>query len=189
MIDLRNTELPSRLEIGGELFDINTGFRTWISVGELLDKSEVPWLDISALVFVDNVLPVGTEWVKQVLEFYKSPNPVPKSSGSSSERVVDYIIDGDYIVAAFQQAYGIDLTDPELDMHWHRFLALFRGLPEDATMSRIMGYRCWKPSKKRHDAVIRELKSKWTLPERGEDAEAAEERKRRVLELFNERYS
>lgn len=56
-------------------------------------------------------------------------------------------------------------------------------------MSRIMGYRCWKPSKKKHDAVIRELKSKWTLPERGEDAEAAEERKRRVLELFNERYS
>lgn len=189
MIDLRNTGLPSRIEIGGELFDIDTGFRTWLSVGELLDRSEVPWLDISALVFVDNVLPVGTEWVRRVLEFYKSPNPVPKSSGSSSERAVDYIIDGDYIVAAFQHAYGIDLTDPALDMHWHRFLALFRGLPDDTAMSRIIGYRSWRKGGKRHEAVMADLKRRWALPERAEDSEEAESEKARVLELFNGRYS
>lgn len=189
MIDLRNNGLPDCLEVGGELFDIDTGFRTWLAVGDMLGKRKVPWLDIAELVFKEPVVPVGTEWTRAVLDFYESRNATPRDSGGASVRVADYVLDGDYIVAAYQQAYGIDLTDPALEMHWHRFLALFRGLPDDTTMSRIMGYRSWKPSKKKHEDVMRELKSKWALPERGEDAEAAEERKRRVLELFNERYS
>ena len=189
MIDLRSDGLPDCLEVGGELFDIETGFRTWLSVGDMLGKRKVPWLDIAALVFKDAVVPMGTEWTRAVLDFYESRNAIPRDSGSASVRVVDYVLDGDYIVAAFQQSYGIDLTDPALDMHWHRFLALFRGLPDDTTMSRIMGYRSWKPSKKKHEAVMNEIKRAWTLPERSEDVEVDEMEKRRVLELFNERYS
>lgn len=189
MIDLRNNVLPDCLEVDGELFDIDTGFRTWLKVGDMLGKRKVPWLDIAALVFRDAVVPVGTEWTRAVLDFYESRNATPRESGGASVRVVDYVLDGDYIVAAFQHAYGIDLTDPELEMHWHRFLALFRGLPDDTTMARIMGYRSWKQSKKKHEAVMQELKRRWTLPERAEDVEEAEREKARVLELFNERYS
>ena len=42
-------------------------------------------------------------------------------------------------MAAFQQAYGIDLTTTKL--HWWRFKALFAALPEDTRMFQIMSYR------------------------------------------------
>ena len=44
-----------------------------------------------------------------------------------------------YIVAAFQQAYGIDLTREKL--HWFRFRALFAALPEETLMAKIMSWR------------------------------------------------
>lgn len=59
-----------------------------------------------------------------------------KGSGGTATVSFDYAFDADYIVAAFQQAYGIDLTVTQ--MHWWRFRALFRALPEDTLMARIM---------------------------------------------------
>ena len=86
-----------------------------------------------------------------VRRFYRDPVPpleVPASfqamlrfftSGGTATVSFDYAFDADYIVAAFQQAYGIDLTVTQ--MHWWRFRALFRALPEDTLMARIMSWR------------------------------------------------
>ena len=62
-----------------------------------------------------------------------------KGSGGTATVSFDYSFDADYIVAAFQQPYGIDLTVTQ--MHWWRFQALFRALPEDTLMARIMSWR------------------------------------------------
>nr|DAL35159.1 MAG TPA_asm: hypothetical protein [Caudoviricetes sp.] len=62
-----------------------------------------------------------------------------KGSGGTATVSFDYSFDADYIVAAFQQAYGIDLTTAQ--MHWWRFRALFRALPEDTLMAKIMSWR------------------------------------------------
>ena len=68
-------------------------------------------------------------------------------------------------MGSFQHAYGIDLTDPSCDMHWHRFLALFRSLPDDSMMSRIMAYRTWeKGSKDSYERRMQKAKSSWALP-------------------------
>lgn len=61
------------------------------------------------------------------------------SSAGSYEIAFDYASDAPYIVAAFQQTYGIDLTTST--MHWWRFRALFLSLPEDTLMHKIM---CWR---------------------------------------------
>ena len=61
------------------------------------------------------------------------------SSDPQDEPVLDYRCDADYIVGAFQQAYGIDLTTEK--MHWFRFRALFAALPEDTLMAKIMSWR------------------------------------------------
>ena len=42
-------------------------------------------------------------------------------------------------MAAFQQAYGIDLTREKV--HWFRFRALFAALPEETLMAKIMSWR------------------------------------------------
>ena len=80
-----------------------------------------------------------------MIEFYKAGEKAAESAAAesstapSSGLAFDYQCDAGYIVAAFQQAYGIDLTAST--MHWWRFRALFLSLPEDTLMHKIM---CWR---------------------------------------------
>ena len=116
-------------------------------------------------------------WHDGALEFWQSPVPCPHRQGAGSgPRTLDLAADGDYLVGSFQQAYGIDLTDPGLDMHWHRFQALLRSLPQDAIVSRIAGWRSWTPAKsrKKPDEAARQLRDAWSL-ERIQDGEAIAE--------------
>lgn len=159
MIDLRFNELPSQIECDGFFYDINTDFRVWIEFERVLREDRALWWGIFA-----NETPESLNWVGSAIEFLQSRNATPRPSGSSADRAFDYILDGDYIVAAFQQAYCIDLTVCEY-MHWHRFTALMNGLPEETKLAKIMEYRLYKPSKKKPDDMMRELKAAWRLPE------------------------
>lgn len=164
MIDLRVKELPSRLEWDGGSCVINTDFRVWIEFGEWLKKRKM-YLGI----FPHRIQPKGTDWQAAALRFFQCPNEVPRATRTSHIRSLDYIIDGSFIVASFQQAYGIDLTS--CDMHWHRFCALMDGLPDDTKMSKIIGYRTYNPSdeKRKHSDLMREQQMRWALPQEEED--------------------
>ena len=79
---------------------------------------------------------------KALVEFYTAgPQEVADRPGSSrtEELALDYVTDGPAIVAAFQQAYGIDLTRARL--HWWRFKALMSNLPEETQLAKIIGFR------------------------------------------------
>lgn len=179
MIDLRKPALPDCLIVAGGRYPIYTGFRTWISFEHDITERGL----CMPYIFVEDV-PDDASWVDAAIGFLSSPNDTPRSIRQPTERAVDYVADGDYIVAAFQQAYGIDLTDPSLSLHWHRFLALFRGLPDSTLMAQAMGYRTWRHDKRDGDVVARELKEAWKL-----DGGPTERQKADVLKLFNERYS
>ena len=58
------------------------------------------------------------------------------SSDPQDEPVLDYRCDADYIVGAFQQAYGIDLTADKV--HWWRFKALLHALPPETSLGKIV---------------------------------------------------
>ena len=159
MIDLRNRELPSRIEWDGGSCAIKTDFRTWITFGEMLKENQI-YLGI----FPNYKAPEGDDWQIAAYRFYQCPNEVPRATRISNTRILDYIIDGQFIVASFQQAYGIDLTS--CDMHWHRFNALLDGLPDDTKLSKIMSYRSYEPSdeKRKHSELMQEQKMRWALP-------------------------
>ena len=80
-----------------------------------------------------------------MIEFYKAGEKAAESAAAesstapSSGLAFDYQCDAGYIVAAFQQAYGIDLTREKV--HWFRFRALFAALPEETLMAKIMSWR------------------------------------------------
>ena len=78
-----------------------------------------------------------------LLWFYRCGRKAEKRSahGGSARpvRAYDFEQDAALILAAFQQAYGIDLTATR--MHWWRFRALFDGLPADCRICKIMEYR------------------------------------------------
>lgn len=159
MIDLRFNDLPSQIECDGIFYEIDTDFRTWIEFERVMREKNGAWHGI----FKDE-MPPSDNWVDSAIEFLVSQNVTPRPTGNSNDRAFDYILDGDYIVAAFQQAYGIDLTSIEY-MHWHRFNALMKGLPEETKMSKIMEYRLYKQSKKKPEEQMKELKSIWRLPD------------------------
>lgn len=172
MIDLRFPGLPSQLECGGNFYEIKTSFRTWIHFDYILRTKKIAWDGI----FIGGV--PECEWISAALEFLKSENATPRTQENKDSRLIDYILDGDYIVAAFQQAYGIDLTKE--DMHWHRFKALLVSLPEQTLMSKIISYRGWIKKKYDHDADMRKLRQEWTLPDVDE-----KEKKEALLEWAN----
>ena len=106
---------------------------------------------------------------KALMEFYtaggrEAPERSDCSSRHTDELALDYVIDAPVIVAAFQQAYGLDLTTQRV--HWWRFKALLSSLPEETLMAKIMGYRTMDLSKL--DGEMREryaeLKEQFALP-------------------------
>lgn len=170
MIDLRYKGLPSAIECGGRLLRLKTDFRLWIEFERVLREKQVAWWGVL------EEPPENDEWVPGALEFLESKNVRPVYPNSGGERMFDFVLDGDYIVASFWQAYGIDLTSIDY-MHWHVFKALFNGLPKDTKMAEIIGYCSWEPSRKKYEDSMRELKNAWRLRD-----PATEEAKRDALE-------
>lgn len=104
---------------------------------------------------------------KALVEFYTAgPQEVADRPGSSrtEELALDYVTDGSAIVAAFQQAYGIDLTRARL--HWWRFKALMSNLPEETQLVKIIGFRTADPAQFQGAERERraELKERFALP-------------------------
>lgn len=113
---------------------------------------------------------VFVELWQGVIDFYLAgeqaaePAAAKPASRPDTGPAFDYRRDAPYIVAAFQQAYGIDLTTEKL--HWFRFRALFAALPEDTLMAKIINWRTldladYEGSMREHYAA---LKERFALP-------------------------
>lgn len=82
--------------------------------------------------------------VGELVWFYhcgEEPDGKSAAKAASSERAYDFEEDAAYIYAGFRSAYGIDLADEDLFLHWWEFMALFISLPEDTKMAQRMFYR------------------------------------------------
>lgn len=177
MIDLRRGGLPHVLTVAGEEYEIETSFRAWIEAErQVREDGTCPYWVYKELP------PITEDWQTPVLDFLSAAPSTPRAKQGAPVRVLDLIEDGAYIVAAFQQAYGIDLTDKATDMHWHRFRALLMGLPQETQLSKIMGYRSYDAGKARRkqEAVMNELRTMWALP-RGKSTEDALEMQQQMF--------
>lgn len=172
MIDLREKGLPNQIKVGNSFFAINTDFREWLKFSENIKNKDIDYENISDL-FVDG-LPISIwimrseDIIKALEDFFINKNATPReSSDNSNENIIDYILDGEYIVGSFMSAYGIDLTT--VDMHWHLFKALFLSLPDSAKIRQIMSMRAYKKSNESYDQTSLKLKEDWRLPDMTDD--------------------
>lgn len=182
MINLKRKGLPDCIyDAWGEPVFLDTDFRKWIDFPDRMEKAKggdfMPYTEL----FLDTAPTPTDEIINQIQDFYYIKPEVPRDSGNSGPELLDYDIDADYIFAAFMQSYGIDLV--ETDLHWHKFLALITALPDDTTLSRIMGYRGYDGKSK--DVGYKEymkLKQMWELPVKRTEEE------QEMIDEFNEMF-
>lgn len=133
-------------------YKINTDFRVGIKITSILENADnvedfmddiidllwgngVPTtLSEDGLVIVDyDLIQETILWFRcggnPVFEMRKAKRRQTKQS-ELTETAYDFEEDSGYILAAFIQQYGIDLT--ETNMHWFKFLALFKALTDNA---------------------------------------------------------
>lgn len=143
MINILTENLPETVIIDDTEVRINTDFRISLQF-EMLVQSDIPKKDkiLKALKLYYPKIPRNIKKaVECIIEFYSgfeiSESKSEKSKKSSP--VYSFRYDSDYIYSAFLQAYNIDLSTEK--MHWYKFRALFRSLPDNCEIVKIMGYR------------------------------------------------
>ena len=168
-------ELPESVEIDGKEWQINTDFRVGILFelciqdDTLSDMEQA--LTIINLVFpnIPNNLPAAME---AAIWFYRCGEESDTKKANATEEeaprqklIYSFEHDADWIYAAFLETYGIDLS--ECSMHWWKFKALLRALPETAQFVKIMGYRSMKITdtmSKKEKEYYRKMKKIYALP-------------------------
>lgn len=157
---------------------ISTNFRTGILFERALLDPQLDDLEklqtalslyFPGVIFDNDVL---DEAIGRMMWFYRcGADPVETTDtgadgDTDSDLPFSYEHDADYIYSAFMQAYGLDLARQPL--HWWQFRALFRSLPEDTQLVKIIGYRTMKlPAKmsKEQRQHYEKLKRVYALPQ------------------------
>lgn len=148
--------LVSSITIDGRAYPIKTDFRTWLRLG----SGQIEPEDI----FVSDI-PDMSSAIVGILEFMAGPLEEGSQEPETGAQLIDYEIDSECIFAGFLQAYGVDLT--VTDLHWHKFVALLKALPEETILSKIISYRSYEGD----DEEMNKLKRLYSLPVKLTEAE------------------
>lgn len=173
MIDLKKVKLPSTIEVGGSFFEIKTDFRTWLAFSELCSDEDTT-LDDFDFIYKESVPENKALAFSQLVQFYNPPREYPKSTGDSNNiKVLDYVVDADFIYSAFLEQYNIDLLATDkfghatVNLHWWQFTALLSSL-YGTKLNEIMEFRSFEPDgkdKSQHQKQMKKLKKAWELPQ------------------------
>lgn len=130
--------------------DFATDFRLWVRYDNLSSRARTPEDEAAVLAYAQQHLVHGAltrENLDAFLRFYSCGEEQQTQQQrklqlvGSTPRGLDFAVDGPLLWAAFLQAYGIDLHDPALHLHWWEFMALLRALPEDCRICTIIDWR------------------------------------------------
>ena len=142
MINFLTHPLPDSVSVCGEDYPINTDFRVWIEIQNILSDNILSSADkiinFLSLAFISPTLPPSLEDALSALSGFLSPLPKGEGNGGNTTPAFSFIYDGGLIYAAFLSQYGIDLSSARL--HWWRFLALFYAL-NNCKFTDIIGIR------------------------------------------------
>lgn len=156
---------PESITVNGVDYPVDTDFRVWVKFqGVLLadgtnDEKAVKVCELMA----EMGLPKTKEALDAMLSFYSGASTENQTGSGGNVKAYDFEKDSEYIFSAFLDSYGIDLTTERL--HWWRFKALFKSLPEDCQMCKIMMYRTVDIKKvpKEQRKFYREMKARYSL--------------------------
>lgn len=157
--------LPDTITVCGKEYPVDTDFRAWVKFQGILladESTDVKAIKICNLMESMSV-PQTKESLDAMIKFYSGASTENKTESGGNVQSYDLERDSEYIFSAFLDSYGIDLTTEKL--HWWRFKALFKSLPENCQMCKIMMYRTidLKKVPKEQRSFYREMKQKYSL--------------------------
>ena len=188
---LLSDPLPTTIELNGIPYEIDTDFKTMLIIEELLEDNSIQegarLARALELLYIDNIEPYLIDEAISGLFWYWSMGSEKEDRGNQPDKKVDnssifsYRYDAPYIYSAFKTQYNIDLIDENL--HWWKFLSLFKGLSGEHELSKIIRYRSKKitPEMSQEEkAFYREMKLLYKIP----DGKTQEEREAEIGDLF-----
>ena len=183
--------LLTTVEVDGKPYLINSDFRVGIQCARVLDdidlSDEESYFILYTLLYAEgNRPPYNAQALNMALEFYIANQfalyDAKKAKGQASTgRSFCWDYDIDLVIADFQREYGIDLCNENLRMHWHRFIALFRGLSADSRVAQIRNIRTQRVSDNagaEQRRVIDQQKRMSSLPPRNREEHIQQQKAR-----------
>lgn len=169
---MKYSKPDNTLHICGKAYEINTDFRVWAEFSDKISTASEKDIFTVMLEFLSfQGLPLSKQSLTAVLAFFRCGNEDKdenehRHNSEGSEKAVDFEKDMELITAAFRAQYNIDLRRDYL--HWWDFVAMFKGLYDYHTISKIMQYRTIDLSKtdKQHRAAYKKLKEKYSLDDK-----------------------
>lgn len=180
----------NKVEINGRKFLINTDFKIWIEIEQLLLNHRKDNCERLAEIFslAYPCLPPNPVCAfERIMYFYVGGERVDKEIGLSNHGNIAFNLkeDFEYVYAAFLSEYGIDLQKTK--MHWWKFRKLLFCLGENCKFSKIVSFRCTDTSKIKNrevKAFYEKMKRKYRLPDMKTEEEKETEVARKLEVLF-----
>ena len=145
--------LKSSVEVCGKEYAINTDFRVWLRIYDILQEENGDSKKLMAgivMCFKGGELPPSfSATVDAMTDFLFGCKASNEANGQEvkekrSKKVFDFSKDAELIYASFLADYGIDLTCES--MHWHKFLVLFKHLSKDTPFMQVVAIRSMNPA-------------------------------------------
>lgn len=152
--------LPNTVICNGRAFSVYTDFRVWMRFEIELDKWHEGDPFVIGYLFKNDV-PINPE-LKDILAFSRPHSELPRKISDDDVTVIDWEIDAELIYAAILGQYGIDLFEVEY-LHWHKFLAMIKGLNESTKLREVMQYRAYKKENGKNVDQYERLKNAWEI--------------------------
>lgn len=133
--------LPESVEIDGVLCPVNPDFRVFVSMEiQVFSGVEPDVLGLLRAFYMDNVPSNVEAAVERMIEFFRIETEAGGAEPSKNvNRVYDFNMDADALLASFLSAYHIDLSTEKL--HWFTFRRLMFNLPPDSPFMERVKYR------------------------------------------------
>lgn len=161
--------LPETVIVSGKEYPVNTDFRTWLYVGDVISSGIAPERCVPIMLkkcYKENIPENKFEAVNALIDFYKKAFPKYKKNGKGTGFSADF--DGIVIFSGFMKNYGIDLSRENI--HWYRFAPLLTEL-SDCLFSRILEIRGTDISRLNPEnrKIYSRIKNAFSLPDTNSD--------------------
>lgn len=146
-MNLLTSELPTKIEINNEIYDINYDFRTIINIILAFEDAELTYEE-QLYIMINNLYKQSiseenlVEAVEKGIKFINFGEN-PKKEREKNPRIYSFTKDGNYIYSGINMTHKVDLNE-KTDLHWWKFGSLFMDMSNDCMFGELTYYRTRK---------------------------------------------